>query len=565
MYIGGFLLNNLGKIYLKKKILIFVFVLFNTCLLFAQVENVSVSHPVYDLLKHFEARGLLPNFSTSNLPLQRKEIICALEQLQKCILTDWEKNTLQKYLVEFEILRRENSVVFYSSSDTTQVLSKDFISNKEKFFFRLKDSLVAVNISPLGSFEGILDNDSNAIYGNLGLRFFGSVGEHFGFFLQATNGAMLNGSRILVLNEFNKMRQNVKFATLNSDFDFSESHVAVNYDWLYASIGRQTRLMGSGIDKNMFISDNSAPQDAITLSSKFKNFEYHYSHSALLATDTFSLLSSNIPLNRPAGFNAEFPDKYFVTHRFAVKPSWGEIAFWEGIIYSKRGFDLAYLNPLSFFKSLEHALHDRDNSLMGGDITIRPYDRLQIKGSFLLDDVRFEEIGKGYWSNKTAWNIGLTYVTPFNTDISAQYSRIEPYTFSHFDSVNSYTNDGMLLGFGNQPNSDETYLKFDFWFGNRYPITLKLIYTRHGQNIYNSVDSLIKNVGGDVFQTRRHPIDKEFGVKFLDGTLIETVSAEIAFGFELVRGFNIKGFYRFRTDNNVNNNIFHVGLFFEDF
>lgn len=540
---------------MKNLVIIFV-VLLSGNQVFSQIENVSVSHPVYEYLKHSEAIGLLPNFSSSNLPLQRKEVISALEQiqLQSSKLSEWELKTLKNYIVEFEILPRENAVVFYSSTDSIQVLSTEFFGDKEKFFFRLKDSSKTVNLSPLGSIESMMNNDSSVVFGNLGVRFFGSIGKHFGYYLQATNGAILNGSRTLAFNEIGKMRQNVKFATLNSDFDFSESHIATNFDWFYASIGRQTRQMGSGIDKYMFISENSAPQNAITLSAKFKNFEYHYSHSSLLATDHAKVIT---------GFNSEFPDKYLVTHRFAVKPSWGEIAFWEGIIYSKRGFDIAYFNPLSFFKSLEHALHDRDNSLMGGDLTIRPLNRIQLKGSFLLDDIKFDEIGSGYWSNKTAWNIALTYASPFNFDISAQYSRNEPYTFSHFDSVNSYTNDMMLLGMSNLPNSDEISLKLDFWTGGRYPITTKLLYTRHGENIYDNDGNLIKNVGGDPFQTNR-PEDSHT-VTFLDGNLKKKLSFELSGAYEIVRGFNLKFMYRFRSIETLNNNVIYLGLYYEDF
>jgi hypothetical protein len=41
------------------------------------------------------------------------------------------------------------------------------------------------------------------------------------------------------------------------------------------------------------------------------------------------------------------------------------------MIYS-RTLDLAYLSPLSFLKSLEHSLHDRDNAGMGFTAVVRP-------------------------------------------------------------------------------------------------------------------------------------------------------------------------------------------------
>ncbi len=536
--------------------ILIIFLLFISSYLWAQLENVPVSHPVYEYLFRAEAEGLLPNFSTSNLPLQRIEIIAALNQLHKKIneLSANEKILLKKYLQEFELFDSEKAVIIYSNLDTNQLISSEFITDKEKFIYHYKDSNNTVNILPLGNLEFLTKSEENVTFGNLGFRIYGSLGSHFGYYLQATNGVILSGKRDLALEEIHKLQQNVKFADLNSDFDFTESHINFNYDWFLISIGRQTRLMGSGLTQRLFLSSNSPAQDFISLSAKFEKFEYHYSHSSLLATDQANII---------AGFNSQFPSKYLVMHRAAFKPNWGEVAVWEGLIYSKRGIDFAYLNPLSFFKSLEHALHDRDNSLLGADFTIRPFHRLQLKGSFILDDIKFEEIGKKFWSNKTAWNLSAIYIFPFNLDFGLEYSRVEPYSFSHFDSVNSYTNDGFLLGTSLLPNSDELSILLNYWIGERYPITAKINYQRHGNNIYDKNGNLVKNVGGDPFQTRR-PLDSE-KVNFLDGDLSETLFLELSAGYEIFRGLNFKILYKFNISGFEQADVFRISLNFEDF
>jgi hypothetical protein len=71
------------------------------------------------------------------------------------------------------------------------------------------------------------------------------------------------------------------------------------------------------------------------------------------------------------GVNTIIPPKYVAMHSFTFLPTWGEISFFETMIYS-RTFDLAYLAPLSFLKSLEHSLHDRDNAGMGFTAVVRP-------------------------------------------------------------------------------------------------------------------------------------------------------------------------------------------------
>ncbi len=526
----------------------------------AQVENVPVVHPVYDFLERFEAKGLTPHFSTSSLPLQRKQIKNVLEKLEeaKAELSSSEKRTLDMFLREFEAGENPKAVVFYSPSDSSQVFSEEMIGDRDKFFYHYKDSTKSVNLKPLASIEYLSligeDENNSVSMGNLGTRLYGSLGKHFGYYLQSTNGAILSGDRELALSEIHKLKQNVKFADLDSDFDFSESHIAFNWDWFYGSLGRQTRLLGSGLNERIFISANAPPMDALELGARFSNFEYSYLHGSLLATGSAKYKT---------GFHSQFPQKYVAMHRFALQPSWGEISFWESAVYSKRSVDLAYLNPLSFFKSVEHALRDRDNAIMGGDITVRPLRDFQLKGSFLLDDIKFGEIGEGFWANKTALNVGFLYAPPINIDFGLEYSRIEPYTFTHYDSLNSYTNDEMLIGTAMPPNSEKYLGLIRLWFGGRYPIVLKASYYRHGANVYDEDGALIKNVGGDPMQTKR-PEDSE-RVTFLEGDLRETFQVEIEGGWEIVRNFSLKGYYRFRNSGAEPENIIWLKFTFEDF
>jgi hypothetical protein len=401
------------------------------------------------------------------------------------------------------------------------------------------------------------NNSTNAsgkvILGNLGVRLFGTIGNKLGYYLQATNGTVLSGERSIALSD-EKLRQNVKFSRLNSDFDFSESHVRLDLDWFYAEIGRETRLEGAGLNQRLYTSANAPPYDALSLGVKFSNFEYRFTHGSLIAFPTNSV---------DLGSFTEIPSKYYVQHRFSIRPEWGEISYWESIIYYNRGIDLTYLNPLSFLKSMEHALHDRDNSMMGGDLTFRFLNFLQLKGTFLLDDIQFSEIGKGFWGNKTASNIALIAALPANLDVGIEYARVEPYTFTHFNQQNSATNDSLLFCGDLPPNSEEYSALVQYWWGDRYPVVLNLSYRRHGANIYDNAGNLIKNVGGDVLQTKR-PEDSEY-VTFLDGIRENSFNLQIQAGWEFIRNFSLHGACRIYNLNGLSMNYYSLSLRFEDF
>jgi hypothetical protein len=342
---------------------------------------------------------------------------------------------------------------------------------------------------------------------------------------------------------------------LKSDFDFVESHIRLQSDWFYAIIGRETRQVGSGIIQSIFLSDNAPPMDAFSVGARFSNFEYRFDH--------FSMIAYPVGANQ-IGSTAIIPPKYLSMHTFSYRPRWGELSYIQSITYSGRSAELAYMTPLSFTKSLEHSLHDRDKAMMGFFGNIRPFPNFQIEASWLLEDIIISRIGTGYWSNKTAWNFGAAYSLPLNLDLGIEYARVEPYTFTHFNYQNNRTNDGVLYGTYLYPNSDEKSLLLRWFWGGRYPVVLKAGYIRHGENITDSTGKIIKNVGGDPRYVLELPRDSET-VTFLDGKLTKHLYIQFSGGIELVRGFNLKAIYSLISEQDKAKHNIQLSFNFSDF
>ena len=509
--------------------------LFLSISLQAQVENIHVSHPVYEFLKRAETKGLIKHYSTSSLPWSKGKITDALNLIENnsAELTKWEKRSFERFRKEFGITQREDAIVIPSSSEDDNVFFDDIFSQKEKFLYYYSDSVTTVKLRPLArvdmKYEDSDPESRNYTIGSLGFRLDGTIDNKLGYNLQVTNGRMISGDRELALED-PYYSKNVKFNILEDDIDFTESHVRYQSDWFYGSIARQYREMGSGLTQKAYITPKSPAFDALTLGAEFKRFKYEFILGSLLGK------AKEAPFD--AGFLLTIPEKYISMHRFSITPSWGEIAFWEGVVYS-RGIDLAYLNPLSFLKSLEHSLKDRDNSLMGLEATYRPFKNLQLKSTFMLDDIIFEQIGSGHFGNKFAFNAAAMYALPFSLEAGFEYSRISPFTYTHYNTKNAYTNDEMMLGSYMPPNSDKFTFLLNWWFGCRYPLELKVSYFQHGQNIYDEEGNLIKNVGGDPLITQT-PGDDNF-YTFLDGNKIFISKVELEGGIEPFRGFNLRG------------------------
>lgn len=541
----------------------------------AQVEDVQVAHPVYQFLVHGETRGFIEHFTLSSLPLQRSEIIAALRQIRshQSELSSSEISVLDGYERKFEIQKRTNAVMIYSKTDSSQLFSERLFSNDEKMIYHYADSEHTVHAYLIGGGDVLLQKRGDSSMKNVvkaqgGFRVFGTLSNCVGYYIQATNGSVLAGERALALED-PQIRRNIKFTTLESDFDFTESHIQFQKDWFVASIGRETRLQGAGFFQRTLLSNTAPPMDAISLAAKFQGVEYKFIHGSILGVQ---LDSNGLPVPR-AGLFAEvgaflqLPAKYIAIHQLTFKPTWGEFGLWESEIYSNRGIDIAYLNPFSFMKSVEHSLRDRDNSALGGWLSYRPMKNLQIKGSYFLDDLVFNLIGTDFWSNKSAFNIGAMYSLPFGVDAALEYAKVFPYTFTHFNVQNATTNDGLqMMGFL-KPNSDEVSLHLSWWWGNRYPFSVTVASRRHGENIYGKnaqgADTLLFNAGSDVLQVRRNTDSEQ--APFLAGKREDSFLIQFAGGVEIIRGLNIQASYRLERINSLAIHTAGITLRFEDF
>lgn len=513
---------------------------------YAQIENVPTIHPVYHFLKHMQAKGIIKGKSFFKTPFTRGEIQEMLLYIEKNkeYLSNPEKRQLTIFLQEFDLDSKTNSVLIFSKTDTNQVLFERIFSNDDKYIYHYKDDKNNVSVKPLGSLRSVFKSgrdieSENSFFGNLGFRIYGTIDSCLGFYIQATNGKFIHGSKTLGVEEDKFLANSVKFTLLNSDFDLVESHIRYQKDWFSMGISRETRFLGSGIHQNLVVSDNAPPMDEFFLKAKFKNFVYNFSHFSLIAQPKSQV---------PAGYSTEIPPKYLVLHSATFQFSNWNLTYFETIIYSGRSVEIAYLNPFTFLKSVEHSLHDRDKASMGLSFEWNILPNFQILGTWMMEDMIFSEIGKNFWGNKTAWNIGAIYTSPFALDFGLEYTRVEPYMFTHFNNLNNRTNDGKLIGTYLYPNSDEVALSLKSFHLPRYPIFFKISYQRHGDNVKDSSGKVIRNVGGD-FNLNHSPTDND-RVKFLDGTRNDLFTISFTSGIEIIRNFNLQFLLEFRKPTN---------------
>jgi hypothetical protein len=150
-------------------------------------------------------------------------------------------------------------------------------------------------------------------------------------------------------------------------------------------------------------------------------------------------------------------------------------------------------------------------------VEVFPTANLKAYGSWLIDDIDFNQLGTGWWGNLFGWQAGTIWTNVagvHDVDAILEYTRLEPYVYSNRVAGNAYTHSNVSLGHHLPPNADEWALELRLRPSSQVRLGLGYQRQRHGMNVVEG-DSVIRNVGGSVFQGHR-PEDSPTAV-FLDG------------------------------------------------
>lgn len=366
------------------------------------------------------------------------------------------------------------------------------------------------------------------LLGRASVRVLGTLGDNLGFALDLSNGARLAGTSQTIARTDPTLGRTLKFVLEEqSFFDRYMGYVQYQGEHLRVRFGREPIQYGFSPIDNMVHSLQAAPMDGLLIDVPYKRVRFTSTHSLAEGLDT-------------AG--KAVPGKYVATHRLSVDPTdWLSVAVSDMIVYWNRGLDLAYLNPLAFFVSAGLGTEDRsrtDNSILGLDIAIRPIPGTMIYGSFIADDISYATLSdtsqRGN-NNKYAWQLGVSQLVDSPSMpllVSAEYARIDPFTFTHRSINASYAHLGAPVGYAMQPNSDRLAAQIRLWFGPRTSLRVDVDYTRHGENLRGADGGIlmgedprypgsglmapIGNVGGDLLRG-----DGDFlqGNRFLRGNV----------------------------------------------
>lgn len=140
--------------------------------------------------------------------------------------------------------------------------------------------------------------------------------------------------------------------------------------------------------------------------------------------------------------------KWMAAHYLSFYPR-SNLSFglFEAVVFDRESdqFELQYLNPIILYRTIEHSLGSPDNVLLGFSGRWDIWRRVSLYGQLIFDEFKFDELfgNDGWWGNKFGFQVGAKYINAFGVDqldLQVEYNQARPFTYSHYDSIGSYSN-----------------------------------------------------------------------------------------------------------------------------
>jgi hypothetical protein len=502
----------------------------------AQSVFVPLNHWAYEYLERLEAGGLISGVLNSARPMSRHDLVGLLVKVDRQELNKVEADQFDYLFFEFqeEFLEQTGKNGNHYRSDIQRLkettfpgrLFPDFLYRNNRNLYSVNTSDFKLNADPVLVQEwNYADPDSlssgdRVFRRSHGFSLWGNFASKIGFYFNFRDtkewGTRTYPSRYDISLPG---RGFVNGYGTHIWHDETVSYLVFGVPYVQIMIGKDSNYWGPGFNGALAVSDNATSYDQLKLISKIWRLRFTYFWGFLR---TFPVIRD------PAGSTVE---KSIVAHKLEIDVAeWLDVGLYETVVFGSRRFELAYLNPINFYRSAEHFLSDNDNATMGMDFELFLIPGVKLYGELFIDDLFTSKLGTGWWGNKVAYLAGGFWPNTFgisNLDARAEYAKIRPYVYSHINAINTYSHFSTALGHWIGPNSDDLYLRLQYRLSRRASLAVDFESFRHGANTVGT------NVGGDINRTLE-PGDSGT-VDFLDGEKERKERFGVELNYELLR------------------------------
>ncbi len=419
----------------------------------AQVATVPLNHQVYPLLQKAETLQLFSSYNLRLLPLNRTQIRFLL----------WEIDEKQENLSRADAQLLRQMLFEFTDPEPTAPLTQDhdrhiyrLTEGETQFFFDL-DATQEFHFQRNDLGIEKQNRSSTTLGGDLR----GMFSSNFGLGARAFN-TMIRGEKGAEQFDVNSGKISVRVGKSNFT-DQATGYLAGRFGRFHFLAGRDYLSWGAGLDDRLSIGRENQPMDMLRFNIDFRKLRFSYFHANLSGVSN---------------------QRYLIGHRLDFQfAKHFQLGLYETLVYGNRDREWSYLNPILLYQVMEHQLGDKDNNMLGGDMSwfLRP--GLRLFAEIFVDDFSSDYPPGTYWGNKLAVHSGFHWAAPFHfseVELLATYTRVDPWFYSHNDSVNIYAHYGESLGSKLGPNADRARVQLNYQPHRDSRWTLRYDFVRKG-------------------------------------------------------------------------------------
>lgn len=483
-----------------------------------QSTNIPLNTWSYHLIDRYQIRLESPadNYSTADRPYTRKT---SVQVADTALITLDDLSEVDRFNLEY--LKNDSwewvggSLDSSGHGDADKPVLNTFYRKKSDFL-HVSTKDLDLHVNPVIYLQGGVDDDSrltdntNTFINTRGVEIRGVIGQKVGFYtFLADNQVRLPGYVSSRVRRDSALFGEGFFKTYkDGGFDFITARgyftVPVLRDLIQLQFGHDKQFIGNGY-RSMILSDFS--DNHLFLKLRTNVWKLHYTNIFAELTAEVFVNSGGIPLG-----NRRFDKKYLAFHRLSydITPRLS-VGLFESTVIGD--FDLGYLNPIIFYRSIEQQTGSADNAMLGLDAKWNFFSHFQLYGQLSIDEFLINDIraGDGSWTNKFATQVGGKYIDAFgvsNLDLQGEVNVARPYIYQHRDLTTSYTSYNQPLAHPRGANFTELVGIVRAQPFKRLTLTGKLILSQYG------ADTASSNWGGNPllsFNTREMNLGNEIG------------------------------------------------------
>ncbi len=382
------------------------------------------------------------------------------------------------------------------------------------------------------------------------------------------------GTRLLVLESFSSKERYTTYSIgLSFETNIRERLTIIGlYDYLNGNFNPQIKNFQDSLGiyyPGFGMHDNRAKFNFKYLANNFLEIDLGYGKQ-FIGLGYQSLLLSDIAASYPYfKLTTEFgPVKYYNLYTTFLNPSminFGRkkhatihyldfaitekvhVGVFESILWqskseaSNKGYELAYLNPVIFYRPVEFSKQsNKGNALIGAAFNIE-FRNLILYSQFILDDFNIsrakdsdENYQSGFFQNKYGYQFGLKGSLR-DVRFLIEYNQVQPYTYGHRTVLQNYSHMNQALAHPLGANFKELINILEFKKGN-LEYRLKSAFSVVG------LDSIGTHYGQDIFSA---DYDASTGGQSSYGNFNGQGFSTTILSFQPEVSFKLKSFYVF--------------------